>query len=152
MGGVYQTRDIYLRESVYQIIYGTSTSLLFLKFFSLSQKCFLFSTHQKRDFVDLAKVHPMKVWFGRNVNPELHRMMIGYVEVLCGFLLYAGPRSLKLASTVILLIVMAVVMQGLYWLAKPAIMFAPASLCTILLLCNFVNLLSEPSAKEKRKE
>ncbi|CAH3156014.1 unnamed protein product [Porites lobata] len=106
----------------------------------------------KRDFVDLAKVHPMKVLFGRNVNPELHRIMIGYVEVLCGLLLYAGPRSLKLASTVILLIVMAVMMQGLYWLGKPAIMFTPASLCTILLLCNFFNLLSEPSVKENRKE
>ena len=124
-----------------------------MKFFScLSQYCFLFSTHQKREFVDLAKVHPIKVWFGRNVNPELHRIMIGYVEVLCGLLLYAGPRSLKLASTVILLIVMAVMMQGLYWLGKPAIMFTPASLCTILLLCNFLNLLSEPSVKEKRKE
>ncbi|XP_073244189.1 transmembrane protein 35B-like [Porites lutea] len=106
----------------------------------------------KREFVDLAKVHPIKVWFGRNVNPELHRIMIGYVEVLCGLLLYAGPRSLKLASTVILLIVMTVMMQGLYWLGKPAIMFTPASLCTILLLCNFLNLLSEPSVKEKRKE
>ncbi|CAH3143441.1 unnamed protein product [Porites evermanni] len=106
----------------------------------------------KREFVDLAKVHPIKVWFGRNVNPELHRIMIGYVAVLCGLLLYAGPRSLKLASTVILLIVMTVMMQGLYWLGKPAIMFTPASLCTILLLCNFLNLLSEPSVKEKRKE
>lgn len=94
----------------------------------------------------------MKVWFGRNVNPELHRIMIGYVEVLCGLLLYAGPRSLKLASTVILLIVMAVMMQGLYWLGKPAIMFTPAALCTILLLCNLLNLLSEPTVKEKRKE
>ena len=94
----------------------------------------------------------MKVWFGRSVNPELHRIMIGYIEVICGLLLYAGPRSLKLASTAVLLIVMAVMMQGLYWLGKPAVVFTPAAICTILLLFNFGNLLGEEPPKEKKKE
>lgn len=106
----------------------------------------------KRDFVELAKVHPLKVWFGRNVNPQLHRLMIGYIEVICGLLLYGGPRTLKLASTVILLIVMAVMMQGLYWLRKPAVMFAPAACCIVLLLLNLVNILVEKPQKEKKKE
>lgn len=94
----------------------------------------------------------MKVWFGHSVNPELHRIMIGYIEVICGLLLYAGPRSLKLASTAVLLIVMAVMMQGLYWLGKPAVVFTPAAICTILLLFNFGNLLGEEPPKEKKKE
>jgi len=106
----------------------------------------------KRDFVELAKVHPMKVWFGRDVNPQLYCMLTGYIEVICGLLLYAGPRSLKLASTAVLLILMVVVMQGLYWLGKPAVMFTPAACCTILLLFNFVNLLGETQPKEKKKE
>ena len=110
------------------------------------------STLQKRDFVDLAKVHPMKVWFGRSINPKLHLIMIGYIEVICGLLLYAGPRPLKLASTVVLLIVMAVMMQGLYWLGKPAIVFTPAASCTILLLFNLANLLGEKPPKERKRE
>ncbi|KAL9986076.1 hypothetical protein ACROYT_G000150 [Oculina patagonica] len=106
----------------------------------------------KRDFVDLARVHPLKVWFGRNVNPDIYRMVIGYLEVVCALLLYAGPRPLKIASTVVLLIVMTVMMESLYWLDKPTVMFAPPTVSSILLVLNFIMLLGETPPKQKKKE
>lgn len=111
------------------------------------------STQQKRDFVELARVHPLKVWFARNVNPEMYRIIIGYLEVVCALLLYAGPRPLKLASTAILLIIMVMMMQGLYWLGKPAILFTPATVCSILLVLNLMMLLGEtPPQKESDRQ
>ncbi|KAJ7385415.1 Transmembrane protein 35B [Desmophyllum pertusum] len=107
----------------------------------------------KRDFVELARVHPLKVWFARNVNPEMYRIIIGYLEVVCALLLYAGPRPLKLASTAILLIIMVMMMQGLYWLGKPAILFTPATVCSILLVLNLMMLLGEtPPRKESDRQ
>ena len=98
-------------------------------------------------------MHPFKVWFGRNVNPDVYRIVIGYLEVVCALLLYTAPmRPLKLASTAILLIIMVVIMQSLYWLGKPAIMFAPATVCSILLVLNFVILLGETPPKQKKRE
>ena len=98
-------------------------------------------------------MHPLKVWFGHNVNPDVYRMVIGYLEVVCALLLYAAPmRHLKLASTVILLIIMVAIMQSLYWLGKPAILFAPATVSSILLMLNLVMLLGETPPKQKKKE
>lgn len=94
----------------------------------------------------------MKVWFGRNVNPDVYRIVIGYLEVVCALLLYAGPRGLKLASTIILLVVLVMIMQSLYWLGKPAILFMPATVSSILLALNFVMLLGETPPKQKKKE
>lgn len=98
-------------------------------------------------------MHPLKVWFARNVNPEMYRIIIGYLEVVCALLLYAGPRPLKLASTAILLIIMVMMMQGLYWLGKPAILFTPATVCSILLVLNLMMLLGEtPPQKESDRQ
>ena len=98
-------------------------------------------------------MHPLKVWFGRNVNPDVYRVVIGYLEVVCALLLYASPmKPLKLASTVILLIIMVMIMQSLYWLGKPAILFAPATVSSILLVLNLVTLCGETSPKQKKKE
>lgn len=106
----------------------------------------------RHEFVELAKVHPLKVWFGRNISPELYCSTIGYIEVICGLLLYNGTKPLKIASTAIMLIVMALVMQGLYWLHKPVIMFIPGAFSTFLLVLNFVFLLEEKPAKEEKKQ
>lgn len=107
----------------------------------------------KRDFVELAQVHPLKVWFGRSVNPDMYRIVIGYLEVVCALLLYAAPmRPLKLASTVILLIIMVMIIQSLYWLGKPAILFAPATVSSILLVLNLVMMLGETPPKQEKRE
>ena len=97
-------------------------------------------------------MHPLKVWFGRNVNPDVYRIIIGYLEVVCALLLYSGPRPLKLASTAILLIIMVVIMQSLYWLGKPASLFAPATVSSILLVLNCIMLLGETPPKQKKRE
>lgn len=112
----------------------------------------IFFNPQKRDFVELARVNPLKVWFGRNVNPDVYRIVIGYLEVVCALLLYAGPKPLKLASTAILLVVMVMMMQSLYWLQKPTILFAPPTVSSILLVLNFIILLGETPPKQKKKE
>ena len=128
-----------------------SSSCKSCKSFSCDTFFFLLP-RQKRDFVDLAKVHPLKVWFHRNVNPDMYRMVIGYLELTCALLLYFAPRPLKLASIVILLTVMAMIMQGLYWLGKPAVLFTPATVSSLLLVINFIMLLGESPPKQKKRE
>lgn len=83
----------------------------------------------------------------------MYRIVIGYLEVVCALLLYAAPmRPLKLASTVILLIIMVMIIQSLYWLGKPAILFAPATVSSILLMLNLVMMLGETPPKQEKRE
>ena len=114
-------------------------------------QCFL-STHQKRDFADLAKVNPLKVWFHHDVNSDMYCLIIGYLEVICALVLYSAPRPLKFLGIVILLIIMAMIMQGLYWLGKPAVVFVPGAVSSILLVINFITLLAEAPPKQKKRE
>ena len=98
-------------------------------------------------------MHPWKVWVGRSVDPDVYRFVIGYLEVVCALLLYAAPmKPMKLASSVVLLIIMVVIMESLYWLGKPAILFAPAAVSSILLVLNLVMLLGETPPKQKKRE
>lgn len=106
----------------------------------------------RREFVELAKAHPMKVWFGRSINPKLYCSTIGYIEVISALVLYGGTRRLKIASTVIMLLVMILVMQSLYWLGKPAVMFLPGALSVFLLVLNFLFLLAEEPTKAEKKQ
>jgi len=94
----------------------------------------------------------MKVWFGRSINPKLYCSTIGYIEVISALVLYGGTRRLKIASTVIMLLVMILVMQGLYWLGKPAVMFLPGALSVFLLVLNFLFLLAEEPTKAEKKQ
>lgn len=105
----------------------------------------------KNNFVELAKVHPMKLWFGHNVNAELNRVVIGCTQVICALLLYGGAKAVKIASTAALLVIEGVTLQGLYLLGKPTIMFVPAAFGTMVLLVYFGFLLTERSQKEKKR-
>ena len=82
----------------------------------------------------------------------MYRLVIGYLEVICALVLYSAPRPLKFASIIILLIVMAMIMQGLYWLGKPAVVFAPGAVSSFLLVINFMTLLGEAPPKQKKRE
>lgn len=140
------------------LINNTVTGLLVIAFFvagiakitdKLSPK---FHQKMKRDFADLAKVHPLKVWFNCNVSSDLYRLLIGYLEVICALVLYSAPRPLKFASIIILLVVMAMIMQGLYWLGKPAVVFVPGAVSSFLLVINFLTLLGEAPSKQNKRE
>ena len=71
------------------------------------------------------------MWFGVDVNAELNRVAIGYSQVICALLLLVGPKTVKLASTSVLLAIETMAMQGFYWIGKPASMFAPAAIGTM---------------------
>lgn len=93
----------------------------------------------------------MKVWFGVDVNAELNRVAIGYSQVICALLLLVGPKAVKLASTSVLLAIETMAMQGFYWLGKPASMFAPAAIGTMVLMVYMTFLLKEKAPKQKKR-
>nr|XP_058963569.1 uncharacterized protein LOC131790379 [Pocillopora verrucosa] len=143
---------------VSQIIKKTVTGLLVIAFClagiaKITDKLSPKVHHQmKRDFADLAKVNPLKVWFHHDVNSDMYCLVIGYLEVICALVLYSAPRPLKFLGIVILLIIMAMIMQGLYWLGKPAVVFIPGAVSSILLVINFITLLAEAPPKQKKRE
>lgn len=150
--------ELDLLNMVSAVVKKTVTGLLVIAFFvagiaKITDKLSPKVHHQmKRDFADLAKVHPLKVWFHRDVSSDMYRLVIGYLEVICALVLYSAPRPLKFASIIILLIVMAMIMQGLYWLGKPAVFFAPGAVSSFLLVINFMTLLGEAPPKQKKRE
>lgn len=143
---------------VSQIIKKTVTGLLVIAFClagiaKITDKLSPKVHHQmKRDFADLAKVNPLKAWFHHDVNSDMYCLVIGYLEVICALVLYSAPRPLKFLGIVILLIIMAMIMQGLYWLGKPAVVFVPGAVSSILLVINFITLLAEAPPKQKKRE
>lgn len=93
----------------------------------------------------------MKVWFDVDVNAELNRVAVGYSQVICALLLLVGPKTVKLASTSVLLVIETMSMQGFYWLGKPAAVFAPAAFGTMVLIVYMTLLLTEMSQKQKKR-
>ncbi|XP_042297232.1 transmembrane protein 35B [Sceloporus undulatus] len=87
----------------------------------------------KSQFVQFADVFPLKD-FGYKPEPVRYLEIVGWIEVVAGFLLAFGPQLLQEISNFVLTIVMIGAIYTLLVLKEPIAMCAPATVCLGLLL------------------
>ncbi|NWI14552.1 TM35B protein, partial [Crypturellus soui] len=88
---------------------------------------------QQEQFGRFARVFPLKA-FGYEPEPRRYLEAVGWVELVAGLLLAAGPRLLRDVSNWVLSVVMIGAIYTLLALREPVAMCAPATVCLGLLL------------------
>ena len=95
-------------------------------------------------FKEYVKVNPLKLLFKYKVNPNLYMRVVGTLEAAGACLLCLAPRPLKIFANLVLMVLMMVAIQTLYFLKVPQQMYTPPSVLLFLLICNLYFMRKQP--------